>query len=157
YFWFIILLGGPVITMRLFALEKYSGTFETLMTAPIGDLQVVLAKFTAAMIFYLLMWLPSLACMLILRRYISNTTTFDPGLFGSLFLGLFLLGGLFVSFGCLASAVTRNQITAAMISFAGAFSLFVVSTLANHWPIHIPWLADVVSQISLVEQMMDFA
>ena len=44
--------------MRLFALEKYSGTFETLMTTPVSDLQVVLAKFTAAMIFFMLIWLP---------------------------------------------------------------------------------------------------
>ena len=43
YFWLIILLVSPVITMRLFALEKYSGTFETLMTTPVSDLQVVLA------------------------------------------------------------------------------------------------------------------
>ena len=59
YFWGILLLAAPVITMRLFALEKYSGTFETLMTTPVSDLQVVLAKFTAAMIFFMLMWLPS--------------------------------------------------------------------------------------------------
>ena len=52
FFWLILLLSAPVITMRLFALEKYSGTFETLMTAPVSDLQVVLAKFTAAMVFY---------------------------------------------------------------------------------------------------------
>jgi ABC-2 type transport system permease protein len=51
FFWLILLLSAPVITMRSFALEKYSGTFETLMTAPVGDLQVVLAKFFGALIF----------------------------------------------------------------------------------------------------------
>src|SRR5476649_2710377 len=61
FFWLIVLLATPVITMRLFALEKASGTFETLMTTPVSDLQVVLAKFTAAMIFFMLMWLPSIA------------------------------------------------------------------------------------------------
>src|SRR5215831_13553920 len=55
---FVILpLTTPVITMRLFAQEKFSGTFETLMTAPITDLQVVLAKFCAGLGFYLIMWL----------------------------------------------------------------------------------------------------
>ena len=53
--------GMPVITMRLFALEKFSGTFETLMTTPVSDLQVVAAKFTAALVFYMVMWLPLLA------------------------------------------------------------------------------------------------
>ena len=56
FFWLILLLTTPVITMRLFALEKFSGTFETLMTTPVSDLQVVAAKFTAALVFYVLMW-----------------------------------------------------------------------------------------------------
>src|SRR5690348_5789587 len=60
FFWYILLLTTPVITMRLFALEKFSGTFETLMTAPVKDIQVVLAKFTAALVFYMVMWLPLL-------------------------------------------------------------------------------------------------
>src|SRR2546423_1042476 len=69
FFWLILLLTTPAITMRLFALEKFSGTFETLMTTPVSDLQVVLAKFTAGMIFYALMWLPLLACVLMVRWY----------------------------------------------------------------------------------------
>src|SRR5262250_1547103 len=60
FFWLILLLAAPVITMRLFAQEKFSGTFETLMTAPVTDLQVVLAKFSAGLVFYTLMWLPLL-------------------------------------------------------------------------------------------------
>jgi len=157
YFWYVILLGGPLITMRLFALEKFSGTFETLMTTPISDLQVVLAKFTAAMIFYVLAWLPLLGCMLVLRRYITNTESFDGGLFGSLFLGIFLLGGLFISIGCFASALTRNQITAAMISFAIGYSFFLVSSLSGQWKTPTPWLTDILSQVSLVGDMQDFA
>jgi len=92
YFWLILLLTTPIITMRLFALEKFSGTFETLMTAPVSDLQVVLAKFTAAMIFYMFMWLPSLGSILVLRHYINHPDAFDGGLIGSTFLGIFLLG-----------------------------------------------------------------
>jgi ABC-2 type transport system permease protein len=68
-YWLIVLFSAPIITMRLFALEKYSGTFETLMTAPVGDVAVVLAKFTAAIIFYMIMWLPLLACILVLRYF----------------------------------------------------------------------------------------
>jgi ABC-2 type transport system permease protein len=52
FFWLILLLTTPVITMRLFALEKFSGTFETLMTTPVSDFQVVAAKFTAALLSY---------------------------------------------------------------------------------------------------------
>ena len=157
YFWLVLLLACPVITMRLFALEKFSGTFETLMTAPISDLQVVLSKFTAAMVFYMLMWLPSLACILLLRRYTNHVEVFDPGLLGSTFLGIFLLGGLFMSLGCFASALTRNQITAAMISFALSFSLLLLSFLSHRHLVNVSWLSDVLSQVALVDQMNDFA
>src|SRR6185436_20347021 len=69
YFWLILLLAPPLLTMRTFAQEKYSGTFETLMTVPISDLQVVVAKFTGAILFYALMWLPLVPCLLIARHY----------------------------------------------------------------------------------------
>jgi ABC-2 type transport system permease protein len=157
YFWLVLMVACPVITMRLFALEKYSGTFETLMTTPVSDLQVVLAKFTAAMVFYMLMWLPSIACILVLRRYTTQVSVFDGGLLGSTFLGIFLLGGLFMSMGCFASALTRNQITAATISFALSFSLVLLSFIAHQHQISVGWIADVLSQVALLDQMNDFA
>src|SRR5262245_36522278 len=92
FFWFILLLSTPVITMRLFALEKFSGTFETLMTAPVTDLQVVLAKFTAAMVFYLILWLPLFACLAVIWNFTSDRSGFDVGVLGSTFLGIALLG-----------------------------------------------------------------
>src|SRR6266702_8111074 len=69
FFWLILLLATPMITMRLFAHEKFTGTFETLMTAPVSDLQVVLAKFTAALVFYALTWLPLLGCLWVVGHY----------------------------------------------------------------------------------------
>ena len=80
FFWEILLLASPLITMRLFAHEKFSGTFETLMTAPVSDLEVVLSKFTAAMVFFAMLWLPSLGSILILHHFMSRPETFDPGL-----------------------------------------------------------------------------
>ena len=101
FFWFILLLSTPVITMRLFALEKFSGTFETLMTAPVSDLQVVLAKFTAACIFYTLMWLPLIGCLFVIRHYTSDPMSFDASTLASTFAGILLLGCLFLSAGLL--------------------------------------------------------
>ena len=157
YFWLILLLATPVITMRLFALEKFSGTFETLMTAPVSDLQVVLAKFTAAMVFYMVMWLPSLACILVLRHYVNHPEAFDGGLIGSTFLGIFLLGGLFMSFGCFASALTRSQIIAAMISFTLGITLFLLSYLSGHLQAVSGWQAEALSHVALFDHMNDFA
>jgi ABC-2 type transport system ATP-binding protein len=101
YFWLIVLLVAPVITMRLFALEKATGTFETLMTTPVGDLQVVAAKFTAAVIFYMVMWLPTLACLFIVRHFTNQAGRAGRGTVGGMYLGIFLSGCLFLSLGCL--------------------------------------------------------
>jgi ABC-2 type transport system permease protein len=156
YFWVILLLTIPVITMRLFAQEKASGTFETLMTTPVTDLQVVAAKFTAALAFYTLMWLPLLGCIFLLRRYANDPTGFDPGLIGTTFLGIFLLGGLFISLGCLGSALTRSQMTAAMITTVLCVSLFLLSFLPDRLPA-ASWQAQTLSLFALRDQMHDFA
>ncbi|HEY0456002.1 MAG TPA: ABC transporter permease, partial [Verrucomicrobiae bacterium] len=130
YFWIIILLAPPVITMRSFAQEKSSGTFETLMTTPISDLQVVLAKFSAALIFYTLMWLPLLGCLFIIRYYSHDPSVLETGVIVSSFSGIFLLGCLYMAMGCFASSLTKNQIIASMVSIALGGSLFVLSFLS---------------------------
>ena len=59
FFWFAFVLIFPLITMRLFAEEFKLGTIEPLMTAPVRDWQVVLAKFFGALVFYLVLWVPT--------------------------------------------------------------------------------------------------
>ncbi len=157
FFWFILLLSTPVITMRLFSLEKFSGTFETLMTAPVTDLQVVLAKFTAGLIFYCVMWLPLMGCLLVVRQYTSHTGGFDLGVVGCTFLGILLLGCLFISIGCCASALTRSQVTAAIMSLGVGVSLFLLGVLADHIPVQATWQAQVLSALAFFDQMHDFA
>ena len=157
FFWLILLLTTPVITMRLFALEKFSGTFETLMTTPVSDFQVVAAKFTAAMLFYVLLWLPLLGCLLVVRHFTSDTAALDGGVIGSTYLGIILLGGLFVSLGCFASALTRSQVIAAMISLVFGASVFLLGYLANHPPAQETWQSQVLGCFDLFKQMRDFA
>ena len=112
-FWFIIVVTSPVITMRTFAQEKSLGTFETLMTAPVGEWSVVLAKFTGSLIFYALMWAPLAGCIWIIRHYSRDSSPWDPGALACLFAGILMLGAMFTSFGVLASSLTRNQSAAA--------------------------------------------
>jgi len=142
--------------MRSFAQELYSGTYETLMTTPVGDLQVVLAKFTSSMIFYILVWLPLLACIFILRYYTTETAPLDVGPLVTTFIGIGLLGGLFMSLGCFASALTRSQIIAAMLSFAFGIALFLLSFLSLIIPPHPGWQTAFLDQISLVVHMQEF-
>jgi gliding motility-associated transport system permease protein len=157
FFWLIVLLAAPVITMRLFALEKATGTFETLMTTPVGDLQIVAAKFIAALFFYVVMWLPMLACLFVVRHFTSQPGALDAGTVGGMFLGIFLVGCLFLSMGCFASAITRSQMTAAMISFVLGVSLFALGFLAEAIPVTAQWQSQAISYFGLFDQMNDFA
>jgi len=157
FFWIILLLSTPVITMRLFAHEKSTGTFETLMTAPVSEIEVVLAKFSAALLFYFIMWLPLIACLFLVKRYTTNGGGFDLGILGSTYLGILLLGCLFVSIGLCASAMTRSQVTAAMISLGVGTSLFLLGFLAFRIPVKTNWQSQVLSSLSFFEQMHDFA
>ncbi len=157
FFWMILLISTPVITMRLFALEKSSGTFETLMTAPVSDLQVVLAKFFAAVFFYIVMWLPLLLCFLILRHYSSDPSALDLHVLGTTFAGITLIGLLFLSAGTLASAITSSQIIAAILALGLGLALFMVSFLGDHVPLQQQWVGDVLSYINMREHMIDFA
>jgi ABC-2 type transport system permease protein len=157
FFWLILLLTTPVITMRLFAQEKFTGTFETLMTAPVSDTQVVAAKFTAALLFYVLMWLPLLGCMLVVRYYTSDTAALDAGVVGGTFLGILLLGALFISLGCCASALTRSQVIAAMVSLGLGASVFLLGYMASERPVQDSWQSQVLGSMALFEQMHDFA
>ena len=157
YFWMIVLLSAPVITMRLFALEKASGTFETLMTTPVGDFEVVLAKFTAAFVFYAVMWLPLLACLFVVGHFTNQSGALDLGTVGGMYLGIFLAGAFFLSFGCLASSMTRSQMVAAMISLAFGVSQFALAWWAKNQPISDEWKSQLLSCFNLFDQMNDLA
>lgn len=75
-FWQIFLFIPPLLTMRLFAEERGTGTLESLLTAPIRDWQVVLAKFAACFAFYLVLWLPTLAYLPVLLDI--HDVSWDP-------------------------------------------------------------------------------
>ena len=156
-FWLIVLIAGPVITMRLFALEKSAGTYETLMTTPVSDLDVVAAKFSAALFFYMVMWLPLLACLFFVGRFTQQPGGLDAGTVGGTYLGIFLVGALFVSLGCFASSISRTQMTAAIISFVLGVSLFALGFLAEHIPVTAQWQTNFLSYFGLFGQMRDFA
>jgi ABC-2 type transport system permease protein len=157
FFWLILLLTAPVITMRLFAHEKFSGTFETLMTAPVGDLQVVLAKFSAAWIFYMLMWLPLMANIILLRRYTSDPSALEAAAVGGTWLGIGLLGGAFMAMGCFASALSRSQIIAAIVCLVGGVSLFLLSFLGEKLDAGTGWWGQCFAYLNLFDHMDDFA
>ena len=157
FFWLVVLLGAPVITMRLFAHEKATGTFETLMTTPVSELQVVAAKFAAAVVFYLVTWLPMIACLFVVRHFTNQPGALDAGTVAGMYLGILLVGGLFLSLGCFASAISRTQMGAAMVSFVFGISLFALAYLAQRTSVAAQWQSQVLSYFGLFNHMDDFA
>jgi ABC-2 type transport system permease protein len=113
----------PMITMRLFAEEKRSGTIELLITSPLHDLEIILGKWLAAMILYAAMLGLSLLSMLLL--FIYGSPDLKPMLVG--YLGLLLQGGALLAIGTWISTWTRNQIVAGVAGFAICLLLWVLS------------------------------
>jgi ABC-2 type transport system permease protein len=117
FFWFAFVLIFPLITMRLFAEEFKLGTIEPLMTAPVRDWQVVLAKFFGSLVFYVILWIPTLIYFWIFQAVTHQPAANSSGAYFGSYLMLLLLGMFYLSVGCLASVLTKNQIVAAIISF----------------------------------------
>src|ERR1700738_3847274 len=92
FFLFSFVLIFPLITMRLFAEEFKLGTIEPLMTAPVRDLQVVLAKFFGALVFYIALWLPTLLYFWVFQKITQQTAAASAGAYWGSYLMLLLLG-----------------------------------------------------------------
>jgi ABC-2 type transport system permease protein len=114
----------PAISMRMFADEKKAGTMELLLTKPITDIQIVLAKFWAGMLLLFLALLPTLIYYFTIYQLGSNLGNIDSGgSFGS-YIGLLFLGAAFLSIGLFASSLTDNQIVAFLMAMFISFFVF---------------------------------
>ena len=156
FFWVILLLIAPVITMRSFAMERASGTYESLMTAPVGDWQVVLSKFAGALIFYMILWVPLLICSIVVRFYVGESAVLGLGTMFTSALGILMVGCLYMSIGCFASALTRNQAVAAVSGFALGAALFFTGFFSYFAGDRTDWLSQLARYISLANHMESF-
>lgn len=157
FFWVILLLSTPIITMRAFAAERATGTYENLMTTPVGDAEVVLGKFAGSLSFFIILWLPLLPCLLVVRHYTNDPSSLDLGTVASTYLGILSLGTLYVAIGIFASALTRSQIIAAIVALALGMGLFLLSFNAPALAGQAAWSAALFREFSLVEQMWEFS
>lgn len=117
-FWLVFLITPPVLTMRLLAEERASGTLEMLLTTPLRDWQIVFSKFLACYLFYLLMWVPTVIYLPILLDFHwgTMTTGIDPWPVLTTYLGLALAGAMFLSLGILVSSLVKSQLVAVLVS-----------------------------------------
>lgn len=151
-FWIILILVFvlPMLTMRLVSDELRVGTIETLMTAPITEIEVVLGKFCGAFVFYLILLAALLLYPLLLQMYGSV----DSKLLFCNYLGLLLVGGLYISVGLFFSSCTKHQVIAVLLSFA----LLALMTFASHALAQLVegWPRVLLQQLSIRSHFHDF-
>jgi ABC-2 type transport system permease protein len=152
----ILLLLLPLLTMRLLAEEKKSGTFELLLTYPLRDIETVLGKFCAGLIVFAVMFGLTLIYPLFLKLLevprMGTGVEFGPLLSG--YLGLFLMGSAFIAIGLLASALTSNQIIAAVLAFGALLLSWLIGFSADSVG---PMLGGILRDISLLEHFENFS
>ena len=146
----LLLLIVPIITMRLLAEERRAGTLELLLTAPVRESHVVLAKYLAGMAVVLIMIGLTAAYAVVLGVY--GTPEWGPIYSG--YLGLVLLASTLVSLGLAVSAFTANQVIAAIVTIGISFFLWMIDTLAAMLP---DALQRVFISLSLLARFTPFA
>lgn len=150
-YWIAVGLLATVIPMRLVAEELRTGTIEPLLTAPVSPFEVIAGKWLAAVGFYVVAWAPT-ALMIVYLRAVGGRL--DPGPIAAGYLGTLLIGLAALAIGLLASALTRNQLVAATLSFV----LFLAALLAGalEAETRAPALAAALRRTSLFRTMEDF-
>ena len=124
----LLLLIGPALTMRLLSEEQRTGSLELLMTAPIRDWEVVLGKFLAAVLLFIAMMALTLVYPILMQLF-GGTPDWGP-IFSS-YLGLLLFAASFLAIGLFASALSDNQMLAAVIAFVLLLILWMIGQLGT--------------------------
>ena len=142
---YIMVFAAPLLTMKLLSEEIRSGTIESLMTAPVTDTAIILGKFLGVMAFYLIL-LALTAVLLVLITLFGEP---DPGVAAMGYLGMVLLGGLYMSVGVFASTLTRHQLVAAILA-AAILSLLAIAMqpIVAYGPEPLNYLAGRLSAMS---------
>ncbi|MHB9031298.1 MAG: ABC transporter permease [Candidatus Latescibacterota bacterium] len=151
YINFLFLLVVPLLTMRLYAEERKTGTMELLMTSPITTLQVMMGKFFSALTIYTVMLALTLFFNIIMM--IESGGKLDWGPVISSYLGSLLLGGAIISIGMFFSSLTENQIVAAATTMATVMGLWLLIQTSRFLD---PPFSDFIRFLSLSEHMESF-
>jgi ABC-2 type transport system permease protein len=140
----------PMITMRLFAEEKRSGTIELLVTSPIRDIEIIIGKWFAALTLYASILLLSALNLAMLFMY--GSPDWRPLLVG--YLGLLLQGGCLLAIGTFISTTSKNQIIAGTGTFAISLLLWVLDWVSSYGT--EAW-AKVIGYLSVVAHFEPFS
>ena len=147
---FLMTLLSPILTMRLLAEEQKLGTIELLLTAPVRDYEVVVAKYLASFVILSATILLTLFYAVILLYYSSP----DMGPIFSGYLGFLLYGSAALAIGLLASSLTGNQIVAAVVGFGIILIFTIIDRVSD---ILTGTVANVLTQLSLTTHFDAFS
>ena len=146
----IIMLLIPILTMRLLSEDRKNKTDQALLTAPINLISLVMGKFLSALIVYAL----GVAITLVYAIIIATFARPDWMVICGNIVGMLLLGAALIAIGMFISALTENQVIAAVGGFAAGFSLILVDSLSTL--VTIDWLSIFISGLSLMVRYDEF-
>jgi ABC-2 type transport system permease protein len=153
-YWMVFIEIVSLITMRLLAEEQRNGTLETLCTAPVTDVDVVLGKYLAALTFYAFLWVPTVAYVVLLANHAGPGAGPELGPVAAGYLGTLLVGAPCLAIGLLASALSRDQIIAGVATFVVLMLLLLLGVLETFAV--VGWKRDLIAHVNLFRHMEDF-
>lgn len=146
---FILLFIIPVLTMRLLAEDRKNGTEVLLITSPGSLTGIVLGKYLASFLVFMVMTAISFIYPIILMAF---GAPFSPQMVGG-YIGFILLGAAFISVGIFASSLTENQVIAVVISFVSLLIMWLMDYISN---MAGGFLAKILVWFSLLSRYEDF-
>jgi ABC-2 type transport system permease protein len=158
--WALELAVIALVSMRAVAEDKRAGTWEALVTAPVGEGAAIVGKWLAACAFYALLWLPTLAYLIVLAVYAPAGASIDPGPIASAYVGEWMIGAALLAVGVAFSAMTASQIFAGAASFAAGMAILLAGEAVNSapdWSAAHPSLAGAAQALSPRAHMLAFA
>ena len=146
-----LLVIVPLLTMRLVAEERRSGTIEPLLTVPITEAQIVLGKYLAAMTLWVVLWLPTTLYIWIISQY----GHVDLGIVAASYAGVLGIGLYYMGLGLLMSTIARSQIVAAVLTVLALLGLFLIGVF--EFVVDDPQMREIVGYVSVWRHMEHFA
>jgi ABC-2 type transport system permease protein len=146
-----LIIVVPIITMRMLSEEKRTGTLEVLLTSPVNEWHVVLAKFLAGLRFFMLCW--ALWCVFFIGLRIEGGESFDYRPIITFLIALFCMGASFIAMGLFFSSITRHQVLAAVLTFMAMMALTAMYWM-KQFTAEYPWLNTTIGYVSYLDLLI---
>ena len=148
----IVLMVVPLLTMRLMSEDKKLKTDQLLLTAPVNITSVVLGKYFAALVVYII----GVSSTIIFQIVLATFATPDWNVFLGNYLAIVLIGAALISIGILISSLTENQIIAAIGTLAISLFIWLLDSIASALPAGFEWISSIFRSLSFMTRYNDF-